>query len=80
MASKPEEPDLEAELGAAFASHFGALEREVQVLRRRVERQSRLAGDRAARERAHRKIIETQYQLLRSAIGMTIRGQNQVAC
>lgn len=62
------EPDdgTAAELHAAFSGAYGKLEREAAALRRQVERQAGALRNLSSRERVHRKLIEDQFQLIRS--------------
>ena len=60
------DPGIEEELQAAFSGAYGDLAREAAALRRQVERQSNMLANMSARERAHRKMLEDQYQLIRA--------------
>lgn len=66
MSDAEQNPESDEELHAAFSGAYGALDREVQLLRRQVERQAGLLDNIVSRERAHRKLIEDQYQLLQA--------------
>lgn len=59
------------ELYAAFSGAYGELAREAMALRRQTERQANMLANMASRERAFRKLIEDQYQLVRSREGQS---------
>jgi hypothetical protein len=73
MSDEGKRPDMAEALHSAFSEAYGTLEREAAALRRQVDRQARLLANAASRERVHYKLIEDQYQLLRSSEASPVR-------
>lgn len=73
MSDEKKDENERFELHEAFSGAYGALEREAAALRRQVERQTSALTNFASRERVFRKLIEDQFQLIRSREGQSER-------